>query len=402
MNSRLKWLVVSSSTCLTVVLLTGMMLGKSADQSDTYKHLKVFSEVVGHIKEEYVEEPDMKSVSLGALNGMLEAVDPFASYLTADQYRDYTKYKDAHRADVGLILSKKFGYLGVLDSIPNSPAAKAGMGYSDVIEGINGVSVRDMSLVSAYMLLQGESGTPVDLTVVRVRHPDPATISLVRANVVLPAVESKMLDGQVGYVNIDALSPALVKDAAAAVQKLQKDGAQKLVVDVRDCGTGSPEDGIALANLFLKEGRITYLKGQKYPQKNFEADPAKAITSLPLAVLTNSGTADAAEILASAVEDNKRGQVVGERTHGDAALKQPIPLDDGSVIILSVAKYYEADGKAIQDVGVVPTTQVKEADIQVEYDDNGLPIAPSPDELEKKKTENDPVVKKAVEVLSKA
>src|ERR1039458_8798577 len=118
MNSRMKWLVVGSSTCIAVVLLTGMMLGKTADQSssDTYKHLRVFSEVVGHIKEEYVEEPDMKAVSVGALNGMLEAVDPFASYLNADQYRDYLKNKDGHRADVGLILSKKFGYLGVLDS----------------------------------------------------------------------------------------------------------------------------------------------------------------------------------------------------------------------------------------------------------------------------------------------
>lgn len=401
MNSRMKWMVVSSSTCLTVLLLTGMMLGKSSDQSsDTYKHLRVFSEVVGHIKEEYVEDPDMKAVSLGALDGMLEAVDPFASYLDARHYQEYLKNKDAHRADVGLILSKKFGYLGVLDSIPNSPAAKAGLGYSDVIEGINGTTVRDMSLAAAYTLLEGDSGTSVDLTVVRVRHPDPATISLVRANVVLPPVESKMLDGQVGYVNIDALSPALVKDTAAAIRKLQEGGAQKLVVDVRDCGTGSPEDGIALANLFLKEGRITYLKGQKYPQKNFDADPAKAITSLPLAVLTNGGTADAAEILASAVQDNKRGQLVGERTHGDAALMQPINMEDGGVIILSIAKYYKADGKAIQDVGVIPGTQVKEADIQVDYDDNGMPIAPSPDELEKKKTENDPVVKKALEVLS--
>lgn len=402
MNSRIKWLVVSSSTCVTVVLLTGMMLGKSSDQSssDTYKHLKVFSEVVGHIKEEYVEDPDMKAVSLGALNGMLESVDPFASYLNADQYREYTKNKDAHRGDVGLILSKKFGYLGVLDSIPNSPAAKAGLGYGDIIEGIKGVSVRDMSLAAAYMLLQGDSGTTVDLTVVRARHPDPAAISLVRANVVLPPVESKMMDGQVGYINIDALSPALVKDAAAAIQKLQKDGAQKLVVDVRDCGSGSPEDGIALANLFLKQGRITYLKGQKYPQKNFDADPAKAITSLPVAVLTNGGTADAAEILAAAVQDNKRGQVVGERTHGDAALLQPIGMDDGGVILLSVAKYYSADGKAIQDVGVTPATQVKEADVQMEYDDNGLPIAPSADVVEKKKTENDPVVKKAVEILT--
>lgn len=401
MNNRTKWFVVSASTCLTVVLLTGMMLGKSSDQAtDAYKHLKVFSDVVGHIKEEYVEEPDMKAVSLGALNGMLEAVDPYASYLNADQYHEYQKTKDAHRADVGLILSKKFGFLGVLDSIPGSPAAKAGLGYYDIIEGIKGISTRDMSLATAEMLLQGDSGTTVELSVVRARHPDPTTISLVRANVVLPPVASKMLDGHVGYINIDALSASLVKDAAATVQKLQKDGAVKLIVDVRDCGSGTPEEGIALANLFVKQGKITYLKGQKYPQKNFDADPAKAISSLPLAVLTNAGTAGAAEILASAVQDNKRGEVIGERTHGDAALRQAIPMDDGGVIILSVAKYYGADGKAIQDVGVKPGTEVKEADVDVEYDDNGLPIAPSADQLEKKKTENDPVVKKAVEILA--
>jgi len=321
--------------------------------------------------------------------------------LNATQYGDYLKNKDAHRADVGLILSKKFGWLGVLDAIPGSPAAKAGLGYEDVIEGIKGQTTRDMSLATAEMLLQGESGTTVELSVVRVRRPEPTTVSLVRANIVLPPVESKMLDGQVGYINIDALSPALVKDTATAIQKLQKEGAQKLVVDVRDCGDGAPEDGIALANLFLKTGRITYLKGQKYPQKNFDADPAKAITTLPLAVLTNVGTADAAEIFAAAMQDNKRGQVVGERTHGNAALRQPIPMDDGSVIILSVAKYYAADGKAIQDTGVMPANQMKEADLDVEYDDNGLPIAPSADQLEKKKTENDPVVKKAVEILAK-
>lgn len=401
MNSRTKWFVVSSSTCLTAILLTGMMLGKSADQdTDAYKHLKVFSDVVGHIKEEYVEEPDMKAVTLGALNGMLDAIDPYASYLNAEQYRDYLKSKEARHADVGLILSKKFGYLGVLGSIPNSPAGKAGLTYSDIIEGIKGISTRDMSLAAAEMLLQGDAGTTVELSVVRVRRPDPATVSLVRANIVYPPVETKMLENQVGYLNIDALSPALVKDAAAAIQKLQKDGAQKLVVDVRDCATGSPEDGIALANLFLKQGRITYLKGQRYPQKNFDADPAKAITSMPVAVLTNGGTADAAEILAAAVQDNKRGEVVGERTHGDAALRQPITMDDGGVIILSIAKYYSADGKAIQDTGVLPLTQMKEPETQVEYDDNGLPIAPTADQLEKKKTENDPVVKKAVEILA--
>src|SRR5438094_7487986 len=122
MSSRTKYFVVSSSTCLTVLLLIGSVIGRSAPPDDTYKHIGVFSDVVGHIKSEYVEEPDMKSVTLGALNGLLEAVDPFAGYLNADQYGEYLKNKDAKRSDIGLILSKKSGYVGVVGVVPNSPA----------------------------------------------------------------------------------------------------------------------------------------------------------------------------------------------------------------------------------------------------------------------------------------
>src|SRR5581483_6450218 len=160
MNSRMKYLVVSASTCLTVLLLVGSMLGQQSSKDDTYKHIGVFSDVVNYIKDQYVEEPDMKSVTLGALNGMLEAVDPFASYLNADQYHDFQKNKDVKRADVGLILSKKFGYVGVVDAIPGSPADKAGFTTGDMIESIKGISTRDMPLAYAAILLQGESGTP--------------------------------------------------------------------------------------------------------------------------------------------------------------------------------------------------------------------------------------------------
>ena len=400
MNSRIKWFVVIGSTCLAIVLLIGSVFGQSADQkNDIYKHLNVFSDVVAHIKNDYVEEPDMKAVTLGALNGMLEAVDPFASYLNADQYHDYLKNKDVKRPDVGLVLSKKFGYLGVLDSIPGTPAAKAGLVTGDMIESIKGITTRDMPLAYARMMLEGDLGEAVDLSVVRVRRPEPTTITLNRTNIVLPPVESKMLDEKTGYINIDALSAALVSDTKTAIQALQKKGAQRLVIDVRDCGTGSPEDGIALANLFLDKGEITYLTGQRYPQKVFNADPAKAVTTLPVAVLTNGGTAGAAEFLAAAIQDDKRGQVVGERTHGDAGLLQAITMEDGGAIILTVAKYYTPGGKAIQDM-VVPATLMREPEAQVEYDDNGLPI-PSPQDEQQKKTENDPVVKKALEILAK-
>jgi len=224
-------------------------------------------------------------------------------------------------------------------------------------------------------------------------------VKLTRANLTLPPVDSHMLADNVGYINIDALSAGHVKEVASAVEKLQKDGAQKLIVDVRSCAVGSPEDGVALANLFLKSGRIAYLQGQRVPRQNFDADPAKAVTSLPLAVLTNRGTAGAAEILAAAVQDNKRGKVVGEPTYGDAALRKAITMDDGSAIILSVAKYYSPDGKAIQDARVTPATAVTEAEAQIDYDENGEPIPDTTVQPEKKKLEDDPVVKKALEVL---
>jgi carboxyl-terminal processing protease len=400
MSSRTKYVVVSSSTCLTVLLLIGSVIGRGASPDDTLKHIGVFSDVVAHIKSEYVEEPDMKSVTLGALNGLLEAVDPFASYLNAEQYKDYLQSKGVHRADVGLLLSKKSGYMGVVAAIPDSPAAKAGFSTGDMIESIKGIATRDMPLAYANLLLQGDPGTPVELSVVRVRRPEPQTVTLTRANLTLPPVQAKMVDAQTGYINIDALSAGHVKEVAVQVQKLEKDGAKKFVVDVRGCAVGTPEDGIALANLFLNKGLITYMEGQRVPRQNFNADPSKAITNLPVAVLINHGTADGAEIFAAAIQDNKRGQVLGDRTYGEAALRKAITMDDGSAIILSVAKYYSPDGgKAIQDAGVVPATLVADAEPQIEYDDNGEPI-PSPDaQTGPQKTESDPVVKKALEVL---
>ena len=402
MSSRIKYLVVSSSTCLTLLLLIGSAMSKGASTDDHYKYVGVFSDVVAKIKNDYVEEPDMKSVTLGALNGMLEAIDPFASYLNAEQYKEYLKNRDVKRADLGLILSKKSGYVGVVGVVPNSPAAKAGLSTLDMIESIKGIATRDMPLAYASMLMQGDPGTTVELSVWRTRRPEPQAVKLTRAMLTLPPVDSKMLADQVGYINIDALSAEHVKEVAAAVESLEKQGARKLMVDVRDCAMGSPEDGVALANLFVKQGRITYLKGQRVPQQNFDADASKAITSLPMVVLTNRGTAGAAEILATAVKDNKRGDVVGERTYGDAAMRKAISMDDGGAIILSVAKYYGADGKAIQDTGVAPGTVVQEADSQVDYDDNGEPILDTPDQQtqKQKKLEDDPIVKKGLEILA--
>ena len=400
MSSRIKYTVVSASACLTVLLLIGTVLGQGASQDDTYKHLGVFTDVVSRIKSEYVEEPDMKSVTLGALNGMLEAIDPFASYLNADQYKDYLKNRDVRRSDVGLILSKKFGYVAVVGVVPGSPASKAGFSTNDMIETIKGIATRDMPLAYANLLLQGDPGSSVELSVVRVQRPEPQTVKLVRANSVDLPVEDRLLAGQAGYLKPGALTSATLRETAADIDRLQKQGAQKLILDLRNTAVGSPQDGVGLANLFLSKGRLTYLQGQRVPRQNFDADSSKTVTSLPLVVLTNRGTADGAEVAAAALQDNKRAQLVGERTYGDASLRRAITMDDGGAIILSVAKYYSADGKAIQDNGVTPGTLVAEAEPAPEVDDNGEPLtAPSqPPQQPQKKLEDDPVVKKALEL----
>jgi carboxyl-terminal processing protease len=401
MSSRLKYFVVSSSTLLTLLLLIGSVLGQGASSDDTYKHIGVFTDVVSRIKTEYVEEPDMKSVTLGALNGMLEAIDPFASYLNADQYKDYLKNKDVKRADVGLILSKKFGYVGVVGVVPGSPAAKAGFATGDMIESIKDVATRDMPLAYADLLLRGDPGSVVELSVVRVQKPEPTSVKLTRGNLTLPPVENATLPGQVAYIKPGALSSAKVKETAAEIQRVQKEGAQKLIIDLRNTAVGEPEDGIAFANLFLNKGRITYLQGQRFPRQNFDADASKVVTNLPVVVLTNRGTAGGSEIAAAALMDNKRAELVGEPTYGDASMRRAITMEDGSAIILSVAKYYTPDGKSIQDTRITPKNQVLQPEPLPEFDDNGEPLPETKEQQpqQQKKLEEDPAVKKALDLL---
>jgi carboxyl-terminal processing protease len=394
MNRRIKIAVVSTSTLVVLLLLVGAVHGRSASPEDTYRHLAVYTEVLSRIKSDYVEEPDMKSVTLGAVNGLLESIDPYASYLNSDQYKQYLKSKDEHKAGVGLVLSKKFGYVGIVDAIPGSPAAKAGLSTTDVIETINGVATRDMPLAFAEILLEGNAGSTVELGVLRFRKPEPQKLTLTRAMVTDPPVTAKIVPDEVGLIQVPSLT-GNVAAIATKVEDLQKQGAKRLVLDLRHCATGTPDEGVALANLFLDKGLITYTQGQKSPRHDVEAVPSKDITHLALAVITDRGTAGGAEVAAAALLDDKRAELVGERTYGDASVRKAITLDDGSAVILSVAKFYSPSGKAIQDTGVTPSVPVAEAETAPDADDDNAPAiepqAKPPDDL---------LLKKAIEVVT--
>lgn len=397
MNARAKFAVVLTSTFLMALLLLGTVVSKGApadngaSESSVYKHLSVYSEVLSRIKTEYVEEPDMGNVTLGALNGLLESIDPYASYLNADQYKEYLKNFDTYKADTGMVLAKKFGYITVVSTIPGSPAAKAGLTTGDMLESIKGIATRDMPLAYARLLLKGEPNSTVDLSILR-RKPEPQKVSMGRAVIATPAIESRIEAGSAGYVRAPTVTSDRVGDIAKAIGELEKQGAKRLVLDLRDSASGDPIDGIELANLFLDKGLIAYAQGQKFPRKDYNADAKKAITALPLVVVTNRATASAAEVAAAALKGNKRARIVGEHTYGEASVLRPITMDDGSAIILSVAKYYSPEGKSIQDNGVAPDdVVVAQEDSAVDDDDQTADVEPA------RKPAEDVILKKALE-----
>ena len=397
MNRRFQFLFVSSSLLAVVMLLVGVKLGRSASNSDDpYKHFSVFSEVITRIKSDYVEEPDMKNVTLGALNGLLESIDPFASYLNADQYKQYQATKGASKANVGLVLSRRFGYVSVVDSVPGSPAAKAGLHTGDMLETIKGISTRDMPLAFAEMLLMGDENSTVDVQVLRARKPEPEKLTLTRVKSAYPQpVLTLGADGTATFA-VNSLEGNLKEAVKKGLESANSKGVKKLILDLRHCSTGNPADGVDVANWFLDKGAIGSVKGQRSDEQKFVADAAKQIWKNQMVVIVNRGTAGAAEVLAAALLDSKRADLVGERSYGDASIRKALSLDDGSAVILSVAKYYAPNGKAIQDTGVVPNYPMNDTLLVADEDPDGdgIPNAPSD------KPKEDSLMKKAIELLN--
>lgn len=398
MKTKAAILVTSFAVLLFVVV--GSMGGVHASSTDgSYHQLQVYSEVLSRIRGEYVEEPNIPKVTDGALHGLLESLDSNSSYLSPEAYRTFKAHKTDGRAGIGAVISKRFGYADVVSVLPGSPAEKAGIEATDIFESIEGQSTRDLSLPEIRNLLAGTAGSTVEVQVVRARKAEPQKVSITRDNVGVPPVTDKEMENNIGYVKVEALSKGKTQEIASKIKALEKQGAKKILLDLRNCAEGEESEGISTANLFLNHGTITYLQGQKYPRQAFNADPSKAITTLPVAVLVNRSTSGAAEIVAAAILENARGDVVGDKTFGDGSVQKTIDLPDGGALILSVAKYYSPSGKAIQDTAVTPNVVVADAiddGISPEDDDSAAPQ----EEESKPKNQVDDQLNKAVEVLN--
>ena len=370
----------------------------SNNNDGAYSHMQVYSEVLYHIRAEYVEEPNMPVVTNGALHGLLESLDANSSYLSPTEYKIFKQKKSEGKANVGATVSKRFGYAAVVAVIPGGPSDKAGVSSGDIIEAIEGKSTHEMSLAEVKSQLMGEVGSRLNCTIIRARKIEPQKVTIIREAVSSPASQEQMLADNTGYIKPVVLTKGKAQEITNKIKSLQKQGAKKLILDLRNDADGDEEEGVAVANLFLTKGTITYLSGQKFNRVNYSADPQKKVTDLPLVVLVNRGTAGPAEVVAAAILDNARGDVLGDKTFGDGSVQKLIEVPDGSALLLSIAKYYTPNGKVIQENGITPNIQVASVDdLPPVAEDEDNPN--SADEPQKTQPKEDEQLHRAIEVL---
>ncbi|OFV99364.1 MAG: hypothetical protein A3F68_11945 [Acidobacteria bacterium RIFCSPLOWO2_12_FULL_54_10] len=396
MTGRTRTAIVSFSTVLALLVVLGAVLGQEnkPGSSEPYRPLAVMSEVLARIQNDYVEAPDFDNVTKGALQGMLEALDPNSSYLSPAAYSEYQKTHTTE-ATLGIIPSKRFGFVNIVALLPDGPAEKAGLQTGDMIESIDGVGTRNMSVVEVNSLMEGASGSTVTLAIVRERATEPVPMEIQRQVMPTQEVAGRIISPDIGYLQVSAFPKGQTQKIAERIRDLQRTGAKKFILDLRNNAIGDPSEGVATANLFLGEGLIGYAEGQQYKRESFLADASKALVAdAPLTVLVDESTGGPAEIIAGAILDTHRGQVVGARTFGIGAIQKVIPMDDGSALVLSVAKYYTPSGKAIQETGVEPDVAV-----EVERELVPLPKPGEAPEIQAPKPGGDAPLNRAIELL---
>jgi carboxyl-terminal processing protease len=380
----------------------GHVLGRTPDDK-AYKSLTVYSEVLQKIQQDYVDEPNLHLVTTGSLHGLLESLDSQSSYLTP---REYTEYKQKQAAnvggDAGLTLSKRFGYIIVISVLPDSPGEKAGIHSGDILESVAGFTTRDMSVGQAMNFLHGQPGTGVKVGVIRRGKADPDEVDVVREKLGTAKALSTRVEPDILALRLPSLDPGRADEIRSRLVDAEKQGIHKVVLDLRNCGRGPVSEAISVAKLFVPSGTLSTLRGQTVSTQVFSAEPGKVVWKGPVSLLIDPTTSGAAEVLASAMVANHRGDVVGERTFGLASEQKLITLDDGAALFLTVANYYNADGKSILEEGVLPSEVVRataEDDSDSGDDDSGSadaqkePVPPRP------LTPEDPIFRKALELL---
>lgn len=366
MSFKSKFLMIVLSASLAMYSIAGAWLATRAQQpaNDPDSQRRIFESVLQHIQNDYVDEPNMEKVRAGALRGLAYGLDPYSTYLTPEQVKDYRAGDKSNLVGIGAELSMAASFLYVVAPIKGSPADQAGVRAGDIIEYIDGKATRDISLYDARQLLNGAAGTEVKLRILRAGA-RAMTTTVKRGAFRAPVAEAKLEAGRVGVLRINSLDNGEAADAKARLQDLIKQGAQKIVIDLRSVAGGEIQEGVNVANLFIREGAIAKTIGREQKVlKSFDADPKNTIFNGPAVILIDTGTAGAAEVIASAFAENKRGDVVGEKSFGAGAEQELFTLRDGDGLLLTTVKWASGSGKAFlgedrTHSGISPTIEVK-------------------------------------------
>ena len=380
-STRAKHLILLLSGPFVVYAVLGGFLGNAIARDSAYRYLSVFQDVVTLIMNNYVDPVQMDSVLEGGIRGMMDALDPDSAYLSPEEFAAFQQPQEGI-SGIGVEVTKRY-YLQVVGVLPESAADKAGLRAGDLLKSVGGVNTREVSTLIGESLLRGEQVTSVDLEVIRGRQADLIAITVERATYSSDPVAYKMLTGTIGYIRVAAFQAGSGERVARAVQSARNAGATELVLDVRNSFGRMAGEGAEVAGLFVPGGVAAILQNRKGDNTDLEIESGRVVFDGPMTLLVNRGTSGAAEILGSAFQHAKRGELVGERTAGRGGVQKAIPLKDGSGLILSVSQYSTPANEPLLGTGLEPTIEVEGASASQSESGDG-----------------DPTLEKAIEILS--
>lgn len=360
MKKTSKKFYVLALICLGSLILLGLNAGNnniSAKDKNFYKDVKTFSEVLDMVRKNYVDEVDTTSLMQGAINGMIRTLDPHSSFMTPDLYKELEVETQGQFGGVGIEIMIIKDVLTVVSPIEDTPAFHAGLKPGDQILKIDGKSTKDISIIEAVKLLRGNKDTKVTITILRENMTKPKDVLLTRAIIQVKSVKYKKLEDHMGYIRVAAFQEKTADEIRKALKELDgKTNPMKgLVLDLRNDPGGLLDQAIEVSDIFLKTGTIVSTRGRvKAMETQSLATNDNNEIVCPIVVLVNEGTASAAEIVAGALQDNGRALIVGTQTFGKASVQTVIPLEGGSALKLTTARYYTPKGRSIQAEGIKP------------------------------------------------
>ena len=351
-----KAFVIGSLLVVLTLSLGGTVASKSPDGSATYEQLRLFTEVLSIVQNQYVDEVPPKDLIYSAIKGTLRGLDPHSSFLDPESYKDMQVETSGSFGGLGIEITLKDDILTVVSPIEGTPAYRAGLVTGDRIVKIDGLSTKDMQLSDAVKRMRGKPGTKVIISVVREGWTEAKDFDIVREQIRVHSVREHMLDGGVAYIKLRQFQEQTPHDLEQALDKAAKDGMKALVLDLRGNPGGLLTAAVEVSEKFVDDGKlVVYTEGRVRNQNmRFTAHSKKPLATVPMVVLLNQGSASASEIVAGALQDWGRAMVVGTQSFGKGSVQTIIPLSDGSGLRLTTAKYFTPKGRSIHGKGIAP------------------------------------------------